>query len=191
MAYPTYITEALVCGSTNSHTADRSFLLLTREAGMVRAQARSVREERSKQRFALQECSYIRATLVRGKSGWRIAGTESIANLYAQASTRESRALLRNLILLVRRVMQGEVVHAGIFSDVVDACSASGHHEPRILEMIATLRILHALGYIAPHEAYVRFLEGPFPLGALTSLTKEEEAVCQKAIHTALHESQL
>jgi recombinational DNA repair protein (RecF pathway) len=191
MAYPTYITEALVCGSTNSHTADRSFLLLTKEAGMVRAQARSVREERSKQRYALQECSYIRVTLVRGKSGWRIAGTEAIANLYANAGTREARALLRNLVLLVRRVMQGEVVHEGVFTDLVDACSASSHHDPRILEMVATLRILHTLGYIAPHEAYMRFLEEVFPFDALASLTTEEEALCQKAIHTALHESQL
>lgn len=191
MAYPTYITEALVCGSTNSHTADRSFLLLTREAGMVRAQARSVREERSKQRYALQECSYIRVTLVRGKSGWRIAGTEVIANLYANAATREARALLRNLILLVRRVMQGEVVHAGIFSDIVSACSASDRHEPHTLETITTLRILHALGYIAPHEAYKRFLGVTFPFDTLVSLSAEEDTLCQKAIHTALHESQL
>lgn len=54
MAYETYTTEALVCGTFNRNTADRSYLLFTREAGMLYADARSVREERSRQRYALR-----------------------------------------------------------------------------------------------------------------------------------------
>ena len=88
MAYQTYITEALVCGSIDNHSADRSFLLFTREAGMVYAHAKSVREERSKQRYALQVCSHIRATLIRGKSDWKIAGVDPLQNFYAQTTTR-------------------------------------------------------------------------------------------------------
>ena len=88
MAYQTYITEAIVCGSYDSNTSDRSFLLFAREAGMIYAHAKSVREERSKQRYALQVCSHVRVTLIRGKSGWKIAGVEPQQNLYALATTR-------------------------------------------------------------------------------------------------------
>lgn len=192
MAYPTYITEALVCGSKNSLGADRFFTLLTRDAGMVHAHAKSVREERSKQRYGLQDCSHIRATLIRGKSGWRIAGTEPISNFYASATTREARALLRNIIVLVRRFMQGESVYqAAIFDDVVRVCAASGNYEPQKLEIIATLRILNTLGYIPPNPAYDRFLVEAFPFEIANSLTLEDERVCAQAIDTALHESQL
>ena len=52
MAYVTYTTLALVCGTFDQKTSDRSYMLFTREAGMLFASARSVREERSKQRYA-------------------------------------------------------------------------------------------------------------------------------------------
>jgi recombinational DNA repair protein (RecF pathway) len=192
VAYPTYITEALVCGSTESRSADRFFLLFTKDAGMVHAHARSVREERSKQRYALQECSHIRATLVRGKSGWRIAGVESIDNLYARAETREARALLRSLMLLLRRVIHGEIVHAGIFDDVLEACAAAGQHTPQALETAATLRILHALGYVPPQPAYEAVLAEDFSFAnSADLLTTEAETAAHAAIQNALLESQL
>lgn len=191
MAYPTYITEALVCGSTDSNTADRFFLLFTKDAGMVHAHARSVREERSKQRYALQECSYIRATLVRGKSGWRIAGVEAIDNLYARASTREERAMLRNLVLLLRRVVHGEVIYPEIFQDVLQVCTGVSKLPLQALETVATLRILHVLGYIPPNSAYEYLLTHDFSFETLLPLNAEAEAAATKAIQTALHESQL
>ena len=45
MSYQTYITEALIVGSFDSNTADKSYLLFTKSAGMLYASARSVREE--------------------------------------------------------------------------------------------------------------------------------------------------
>ena len=72
MSYQTYITDAVVVGSYASNTADKSYLLFTKRAGMLYATARSVREERSKQRYALQDFSHITVTLVKGKGGWCI-----------------------------------------------------------------------------------------------------------------------
>ena len=72
MAYATYTTQALVCGTFDRNTADRSYRLFTREFGMVWADARSVRLEKSKQRSALTDFSVVRISLVRGKAGWKI-----------------------------------------------------------------------------------------------------------------------
>lgn len=191
MAYQTYITEALVCGAYNRNTADRSFLLFTREAGMIYANAKSVREERSKQRYALQECSHVRATLIRGKSGWKIAGVEPIQNLYAQTTTREARAFLRDTILLLRRVIQGETLYEEIFDDVVRACMESEKHEHTKLGSILSLRILHALGYVAPAPAYATLLHCNFPYDRVASLSEAEEKVCRETIEHALMQSQL
>ncbi|MEX2341217.1 MAG: recombination protein O N-terminal domain-containing protein, partial [Candidatus Paceibacterota bacterium] len=82
MSYKTYTTEAIVCGSRVNNTSDKSFLLFTKDAGMLWAAAKSVREERSRQRFALQDFSLIRASLIKGKSGWRIGSVESDRNYF-------------------------------------------------------------------------------------------------------------
>ncbi len=191
MAYQTYITEALVCGSYDSKSADKSFLLFTKEAGMLYAQAKSVREERSKQRYALQECSHIRATLIRGKSGWKIAGVESIQNLYTITETREARALLRNIILLLRRVIHGETVYSEIFNDVIDVCMHGEKYPHTKLESILSLRILHALGYIAPGPVYDKFLHCELPYHHIETFTETEEKISREAIDHALMQSQL
>jgi recombinational DNA repair protein (RecF pathway) len=191
MAYQTYITEALVCGSYDSNTADRTYLLFAREAGMVLAYAKSVREERSKQRYALQICMHIRATLVRGKAGWRLAGVEPIESLYAAAVTREARALLRNSVLLLRRVIRGETAHTEIFDDVLTVLKQSGVYDPEKLETVLAFRILHALGYVDAGASGAVLLSPQFPYTQLDVLTDAEYTVYREAIAHALTQSQL
>ncbi len=191
MAYQTYITEAIVCGVSDSQTSDRSYLLFTREAGMVYAHAKSVREERSKHRYSLQECSHARITLVRGKSGWRITGAEPIDNFYTRAHSREARAFVRNILLLVRRLIQGETAHENIFDEVVYACTHVHHYPPSKLETILSLRILYTLGYIA-HEAELGvFVEHPLASLAIDALDAVSEKRCIACIDNALNESHL
>jgi recombinational DNA repair protein (RecF pathway) len=191
MAYQTYITEALVCGVFDSNTSDRSFLLFTKEAGMIYAHAKSVREEKSKQRYALQVASYVRVTLVRGKSGWKIAGVEAIKNFYACTRTREERALVRNIILLLRRVIQGEVAQNTIFTDVANAFEQGSAVSPYILERIVTLRVLHHLGYIAPAPLYDIFLESSLGDALKIEMPEETLSVCETVIAHAFMQSQL
>ena len=191
MAYQTYITEALVCGSYDAQGADRSFLLFTRDMGMLYAQAKSVREERSKHRYGLQNCSHIRVTLVRGKAGWRITGVEPIQNLYAQAATRETRAFLRNVIVLIKRVVHGEIVHAEIFDDIIHASAHIEEYPQKKLEYILFLRVLHTLGYIAPTPTFAPFFHCALTLQTLNDFADSDEKKCQEAITRALTESHL
>ncbi|QQR64822.1 recombination protein O N-terminal domain-containing protein [Candidatus Kaiserbacteria bacterium] len=191
MAYKTYITEALVCESIDSQTSDRSFLLFTREAGMVYAHAQSVREERSKHRYSLQECAHARVTLVRGKAGWRVTGAEPLHNFYSLAHTREARAFVRNIVLLIRRIMQGETAHEKVFDEVVYACMHLEQHIPSKLECILSLRILHALGYIASEASIGAYLDSPFASLDSNSLLVDTEKHCNTLITQALLESHL
>jgi recombinational DNA repair protein (RecF pathway) len=191
MAYQTYITEALVCDSIDSQTSDRSYLLFTREAGMLYASARSVREERSKQRYALQICSHVRVTLVHGKSGWKIVGAEPLHNLYNEMHTREGRAFLRNVILLLRRVIHGDTSHHDIFEDVVTAIFLVARSSSNSIELILSLRILSRLGYVAPHELYSHLLDAP--LHTLTQHNLDEKTLvkCRETITQGLSLSHL
>ena len=191
MAYKTYITEALVCGASDANTADRSFLLFTRDAGMLYASAKSVRKEESKHRYALQECSHAKVTLVRGKSGWKVTGAEPIQNFYSRTETREVRSFLRSTILLLRRVMHGETPHPEVFDDVISACEKAHDYPHTRLESILALRMLSTLGYIAPLREYNQFLKGTFPYELVGTLDAKKEAECRTAIDRALLESQL
>jgi recombinational DNA repair protein (RecF pathway) len=191
MSYRTYTTEALVCGSTDVRTADRTFLLFTRELGMVYATAQSVREERSKQRCALQEFSYIRASLIRGKVGWRIASTEALGNIYAREQTREGRAFVRNTLLLIRRLIRGEEAHPSVFDDVISVFHDRGCHTARDAGILISLRILYILGYVAPDETTTVFLTQKSVGGILYTLDDSSRQWCESCITHALTESHL
>lgn len=86
MAYVTYTTDAIVCGTYDRNTADRSYRLFTRELGMLYADARSVRLEKSKQRQALQDFSLIKVSLVKGKAGWKIGSVSEVQNYYTHVA---------------------------------------------------------------------------------------------------------
>lgn len=194
MAYQTYITDAIVCGSWNRNTADKSILLFAREAGMVYVQAKSIRREHSKQRYALQDASYARVTLIRGKSGWKVASAESRLSLYERATTRSGRALVRDTILLLRRVMQGEIPHQAIFDDVLTALRGDECDEHKTRATVLFARILYALGYVAPAPAYAHILQGAFPttVGDTTmNISDTTYTILDGVIQNALRESQL
>lgn len=156
---------------------------------MVLATARSVREERSKQRYALQDFSFIRVSLVRGKGGWRIGSVENSGNVFSAAQTRAARAAVLRIVKLLRQFVHGEESHPALYDDVRAALTtlpALGAEQVPHLAAACTLRMLHKLGYIAAHDEYRAVLESdnwtdaPLPLPE-----KAERAIeaAQKASH--------
>lgn len=156
MSYKTYTTEALVCGSHDSYTSDRSFLLFTKDSGMLWATAKSVREEHSKQRYALQDFSHIRVTLLKGKSGWRIASVEALRNPFLAAQTRTERGRVAFVVTQLRRYVQGEAPLPKIYDDALFLLYA----EPQAteqndqLQQLFSVRLLAELGYIAANPSW-------------------------------------
>ena len=196
MAYQTYTTDALVIGSENQLTADRMFVLFTREVGLVHARAVSVRKEQSKLRYGLQDFSLARISLVHGKQGWRITGAECANNLYFSAHGRQVRGALLRVLKLVRRLVRGEETHTALYDLLVDGLailSSSRDTDIARGERILLLRILSALGYVAPKDAYQNLLLHTSLHTALSCQehsTSEERAVTM-AINEALIVSHL
>jgi recombinational DNA repair protein (RecF pathway) len=151
MSYQTYHTEALVCGSYLNNTADKSFLLFTKRAGMLYASARSVREERSKQRYALQDFSLITVTLIKGKTGWRVGSVDTEGNIFGNALSRPARGSVVRVLKLLRRFVAGEEPHPELYDELVYALRylASDISSRALAEEIIETRILSILGYVA------------------------------------------
>jgi recombinational DNA repair protein (RecF pathway) len=163
MSYIVYTSEAIVCGSFLSNTADKTFLLFTKSAGMVYASARSVREERSRQRYALQDFSVIQVSLIRGKAGWRIGSVEGEQNIFGVAASREARGSVVRVLKLMRRYVQGEEPHPALYDECKDALVYLARPDitRRVLaEEIITARILYQLGYMRDLPALAGLYQG-------------------------------
>jgi DNA repair protein RecO len=145
-----YTTEALVCGTFNRNTADRSYLLFTKEAGMLYAEARSVREERSRQRMALQDFSLVRVSLIKGKSSWKIGSIESQRNFFSSASDKAARGSVVSLTRFLRRFFSGQEAAPALFEYVATALALLSAETAgrEFIESVVQLHILHSLGYV-------------------------------------------
>jgi len=188
VAYATYTTEAIVCGSKDSNTSDRSYLLFTEKAGMLWASARSVRTEKSKQRYALQDFSVIRASLVRGKSGWRIGSVESLANPFMQCDNRQARAFVQLVVRSLRRFLHGEESAPTVFIDAKEALLlATADQNFDEIGNIYTLRLLEKLGYVSHKASFAPLLSNSL----LSHLNEKVPAEGLKAIDIAYGASHL
>ncbi len=150
MAYATYTTEALVCGTFSRNTADGSFLLFTKEAGMLYADARSVREERSRQRSALQDFSLVKVSLVKGKAGWKVGSILPLRNYYYDAVNQSARGSVVSIFRLLRRFYKGEEANTEIFAYVTESLDVLvGKLDHRMFrQMVVQVNILAELGYV-------------------------------------------
>lgn len=190
MSYATYTTEAIVCGTYDRNTTDRSFLLFTREGGMLYAEARGVRRETSKQRSALQDFTRVRVSLIRGKAGWRVGSVEALENYYAQAVDRAARGSVVALIKLVRRFAKGEEPLVEVYDFVAEALVfLSGPVVERAaFDALVQVRFLGHLGYVALDTLPVA-VQGP--LSEMGSLADEHKDVLLTHLASAVEHSHL
>jgi recombinational DNA repair protein (RecF pathway) len=193
VSYKTYTTPALVCGSTHSNTSDKSYLLFTREGGMVWASARSVREERSKQRYALQDFSQIRVSLIKGKSGWRIGSVEPLGNPFMQAQSRQERGCVTYLFTQLRRYVHGEVALLRVYDDAILILATEAYRTDtwREIQLLFSVRLLSDLGYIAPQPSWAPLVEAASLDAALALYKESDTAALETAIKRASEASHL
>ena len=79
--YHIHHTEGIILGSKNFGEAGRYYFIFTRDLGMIYASAQGVRKMSSKLRYILQDFSYIKIDLVKGKDFWRVASASKTNNL--------------------------------------------------------------------------------------------------------------
>ena len=148
--YQKYQTEAIVVGARESGEADKTFALYTRDFGLVRARATSVRNEKSKMRSALQLCSRANVALVRGKSGWRLAG--AAAAMSAMGKDVSGVSAFARMGELVVRLVAGEEHNEYLYEALAQAHEALMRERVEAvatIEIVAVARILYSLGYLS------------------------------------------
>jgi len=150
--YAKYHTDALVLNGTPVGEADKRLALYTREFGLIRARASAIRRENSRMRYALQSFARAHVSLIRGETGWRVAGALSVDSF---SGSRVAVTSFARIGLLVSRLVGGEEKNESLF-----LLLESAHHAFRVaekerlpvMELICVARALSLLGYLS-HDA--------------------------------------
>lgn len=197
MSHTLYSTECIVLGSRDSGEANKYISLFTKEMGLVRAVAKSVREERSKLRYSLQDFSVTSATLVRGREVWRITGAEERYSLHQEIKDDNDKLFIITQILnLIGRLVHGEERNEYLFDTLHNSLEFLRREklDKEILknfEHLTVLRILYSLGYIANKEELSEVLQGTYVDKDLLKKTQTARKQIVLAINNALKEAHL
>lgn len=164
MSYHVYHTEALLLGAYAVGEGDRLFHCYTRDLGMVTARARSVREVRSKLRYALQIFAHAEIDLVQGKGGWRLISARPISSFQNLWGDAAKRRVIAQYTSLIRRLIQGEERHAELFEDVLRGLSflekIKEQKDLEDAELLLVVRLIALLGYWGSRERFAPLFEG-------------------------------
>lgn len=154
MTYRIYHTEGYIIDSSNSGESNKVFTILTMELGTIIAIAQASRKLQSKLRYSLQDLTFAKFALVRGKDIWRITGAEKISNLYDKKIPIQIRQSLARVLHFIKRLSPGESVNKRVFTEFGNLFSAisstkiiKDHKELLAVENLAYLRIAHHFGY--------------------------------------------
>lgn len=164
MSHTLYTTECIVLGGVNSGEASKYISLFTRDMGLVRAVAKSVREEKSKLRYSLQDFSFTNATLVRGKEVWRITGAEERYNIHNELKDENEKLFtIIQILNLLQRLVHGEEKNDYLFDTILHGFEYIKREKLdkemiKNFEHLVVLRMLYSLGYIAKNGNFDELL---------------------------------
>ena len=151
MSYQIYHTEGIVIGIKNRGEANRVITILTRDLGLVRASAQSIRKVESKLRFGTQQLSHCHCDFVLGKEYWRIIGVEPIQTGNELVVHTGLWNVWNRCAALLLRLIPTDEPHVELYDAIHDAYIFSIQHadslDPASFEHFLVLRILTHLGY--------------------------------------------
>lgn len=191
MAYEKYTTDALVLGSFERGEADKTLVLYTHAHGLIYARCSGMRKEHSRMRYALQDYSCASVSLVRGKSGWRVAGAHE--QLCATGKPHAGLIIFARIARLLRRLVHGEEAHPYLFDTLKRAHTAllTDAKQQELVELVCVARMLHALGYLsAEGMGTALFAHTSYKMADIHGASEKRKALI-RSINEAITESQL
>ncbi len=166
MFYHTHNTEAFVLTALPSGESSKYVYLFTKDLGLVGAHAQGVRDVKSKLRYALDNLSYSRVSLVRGKNSWRLTNAVPHKNFFLEFRDDQPKLILcANTLALIKKLVAGEEKNHKLF-EILDSGFSFLERERlssdniKNVEAIFMLRILDNLGYLGDEAVLEQFVLG-------------------------------
>lgn len=147
-----YETHGIVLARTSLGEMNVLVTLLTPELGLVRARAQGLRRSGAKLAAALATFTESSLVLVRGREGWRIAGSVLEENWFKRMQNAERRQRASRVSGLLLRLVAGEARDTALFPIIrgfFEALSQFPEDRHETIEVLAALRLLAVLGFDA------------------------------------------
>lgn len=148
MSYGVYHTDMIVLDSVPRDEANMVYTLLTRDLGIIRAKAQSIRKGTSKLRYGLQYLSRGTVDVIKAKDYWRIVGAEPMETLLLDDLYHKP---LHRIVKLVPRLLPQNEVIEGLYEVITAAHVMLINSElskfEQAIEMVTVARILSLGGY--------------------------------------------
>lgn len=187
-----YHTEGIILGSKNFKEANKYFYILTRDLGLVYAEAQGIRKISSKLRFVLQDFNYLKLDFVQRKNIWRITNAIKTNELEDLNKDFYRLKIVANISKLLLRLLPGIEPNPTLFEEVINGFflleKNNSKEELKNIEIVLVLRILSNLGYIG--ENFENLTRSPFENELLGILSQNKVKII-KEINKALRETQL
>jgi DNA repair protein RecO (recombination protein O) len=189
-----YHTEGIILGSKNYGEAGKYYSIFTRDLGMINASAQGIRKISSKLRFVLQDFSYVKIDLVRGKDFWRITSASKTNKLERVLKSSFNVEIFANVGRLLKRLLTGESPNQILFTDLLNGLlfleKSKDINESQNVEIIIVLRILNNLGYIGSDEMLKNITKSPYEDNLIFEASRSRIKILSE-INKALHETHL
>ena len=189
MTYTKYHTRAIILDTQENGESDRIFTLLTETHGVVRAVAKSVRDEKSKLRGGLAPYAVIRIGLIRARVLWRITDAR-IESGNTDLISQPARQVLARIYNLSNRLIDTGKSVVDVFDVLVEGTVyLQGQHisrdEIELLETILVMRLLHRLGYFGGGAFFEHITSSPY----ITDMVLTETARLRSRIVSQINRS--
>lgn len=159
-------TEGIILGSGNYGEAGKYYKVLTPDFGLVFASAQGVRKISSKLRFVLQDYSYIKIDLLKGRDMWRITSASKSGELQGFRENNQAMLVFVNISNLLIRLLAGEEVNEKLFRNLFEGLKILEKEKDiekiKNIEIILVLRVLHQLGYVGGGFGVDEAINSPF-----------------------------
>jgi DNA repair protein RecO len=158
MSHHIYQTKAFIIDSVDVGEANKLLTVFTADLGLIYVSAQGVRIMKSKLRPSIQDLSYSKIALVRGREYWRLTSAEKLISLYDKRVHVLVRKLIAQSLHFVKRLTAGEIKHEELFdmlSKLFTFCfenskqiaDHSNNQVIKALRLVINFRILESLGY--------------------------------------------
>jgi DNA repair protein RecO len=181
-----YTTSAFVINSSPYGEAGKFIMLFTRDFGMIGAVAQGIRLSKSKLKYHIQDYSFSKVSIVKGKEVWRLTGAGEIDNI------SKPNILHIKILKLLKRLLHGEEKNENLF-EIIESLYKSdiNNLDISLVEYLIVLRVLFVLGYIKKTQDIDRYLDNNhINQDIINDLSKDKQIII-KLINNGLHESQL
>lgn len=197
MSHHIYQTKGYIIDSVESGEANSRLTVLTEDLGLIVVAAQGVRKINSKLSASIQNLSYSKLSVVRGKEVWRLTNAEKMISLFDRRLPISVRRLLIQSLSFVNRLTPQDIKMPEIFSLVSKLSTfcfgnkdtANTHIAP--LRLLFQLRILSYLGYGSSDPVLTKITQSDdFNVGDI-SYVNEFYKVLQEHVDKALEQSHL